>query len=66
MVKKPEPPIKASGQAFEFYSGLIGVAGHLPVEQAFHCSKVEIVSLTLVAIVFIRDLYLLDYLLRNG
>ncbi len=66
MVKKAGTPIKISGPALEFYSGLVGVAGHLPVEQAFHCGKVEIVSLTLVAIVFIRGLYLLDYLLRNG
>jgi len=66
MVKKPIPPSKASELAFEFYSGLIGVAGHLPVEQAFHGGKVKVVTLTPVTIVFIGGLYLLDYLLRNG
>jgi hypothetical protein len=66
MVKKPGTPIKASGRAFEFYSDLIRIARHLPVEQAFHCGKVKVVTLTLVTIVFIGGLYLLDYLLRNG
>ncbi len=66
MVKKPGTPIKVSGQALEFHSGLIGVARHLPVEQAFHGGKVKVVTLTLVTIVFIWGLYLLDYLLRNG